>query len=149
MLPVAPQPAGQNDEKVPLRMSTTHMAGKLRRLAAIEILFLGYVFVVAEYAIGSFGSVFLGLFVLIRGHSPWQVALGMYLICLGINYLPMLRFAVAVRNKQNAQSDLRDEVPEKKSSMTKYRRLSLLLLVPLLVPIFGLSQMRTRPPGSL
>jgi hypothetical protein len=34
-----------------------------RRLAAIDILFLGYVFVLAEYALGSFGLLFLGLFV--------------------------------------------------------------------------------------
>jgi hypothetical protein len=130
-----------------MRMSTTNFASMFRRLAAIDILFLGYVFVLAEYALGSFGLLSMGLFVLIPGHSHGQVALGMYLICLGINYIPMLSYAVAIGNKQNAQNELRDELEDQKTAMTKYRRLSLLLLVPLLVPIPALSQMRPRPPS--
>jgi hypothetical protein len=120
-----------------------------RRLAAIDILFLGYVFFLAEYALGSFGLLSMGLFVLIHGHSDGQAALGMYLICLGINYIPLLSYAVVIGNKQNARNELRDELQAEETAMTKYRRLSLLLLVPLLVPIPALSQMRPRPPRSL
>jgi hypothetical protein len=48
----------------------------LRKLAAIDIVFLGYKFVLAEYAVGVFLSVALGLFALFRAHSFWQEALG-------------------------------------------------------------------------
>jgi hypothetical protein len=34
----------------------------------------------------------------------WQVALGIYLICLGINYVPMLANTVLIGNKQNAEA---------------------------------------------
>jgi hypothetical protein len=106
-----------------------------RKLAAIDIVFLGYKLVFAEYAFGVLFSIALGIFVLLRGHSVWQVVLGTYLISLGINYVPMFAYTVSIRNKQNAQTELADELREKRKAMSKYRRLSVLLLVPLLVPV--------------
>jgi hypothetical protein len=111
-----------------------------RKLAAIDIVFLGYKLVFAEYAFGVLFSMALGIFVLFRGHSVWQVLLGTYLICLGINYVPMFAYTVSIRNKQNAQTELADELWEKRKAMSKYRRLSVLLLVPLLVPILMLRE---------
>lgn len=106
-----------------------------RKLAAIDIVFLGYKLVFAEYAFGVLFSIALGIFVLFRGHSVWQVMLGTYLICLGINYVPMLAYTVSIGSKQNAQAELADELTEKRKAMSRYRRLSVLLLVPLLVPV--------------
>ncbi|MGI9069841.1 MAG: hypothetical protein ACR2JB_00575 [Bryobacteraceae bacterium] len=115
-------------------------ADNLRKLAAIDILFLGYKVIVAEYVVGVAFSLALGLFVLLRSHSFWQVALGAYLICLGINYVPMLAYAIAIANRQNAQAQISHELIEVRKAMSKYRRQSLLLLVPLLVPILAASQ---------
>ncbi len=111
----------------------------LRKLAAIDIAFLGYRFVLAEYAVGVFFSAALGLFVLFRSHSYWQFALGVYLICLGINYVPLLAYAVSIANKEAARSELAAELTDKPKAMAKYRRQSLLLLVPLLVAILALA----------
>ena len=83
----------------------------LRKLAAIDIAFLGYKFVLAEYAVGVFFSAALGLFVLFRGHSFWQVCLGIYLICLGINYIPMLAYTLSIADKGSAQAELGGEGP--------------------------------------
>ena len=117
----------------------------LRKLAAIDILFLGSRFIIIEFAVGAFLSAALGLFVLIRGHSFWQLALGIYLICVGINYLPMLAYAVSISNKERAQTELAGELANKRSAMAKYRGQSLLLLVPLVVPILALAhQLRIR-----
>jgi hypothetical protein len=77
-----------------------------RKLAAIDIAFLGYRFVLAEYATGVFFSAALALFVLYRGHSFWQVLLGIYLVCLGINYLPILACAVSMASKEAARAEL-------------------------------------------
>ena len=104
-----------------------------RKLAAIDIVFLGYRLILAEYAFGVLFSLALGVFVLLRRQSAWQLALGLYLICLGINYVPMLAYTVSIGNKQNAQAELADELTNKRRAMSKYRRLSALLLVPLLV----------------
>jgi hypothetical protein len=114
----------------------------LRKLAAIDIVFLGYRFVLAEYAFGVFFSVALGLFVLFRSHSSWQVLLALYLICLGLNYLPMLLYAIAIANKETAAAQLAGELTDKRSAMSKYRRQSLLLLVPLAVPLLALLHRR-------
>jgi hypothetical protein len=118
----------------------------LRKLAAIDIAFLGYKFVLAEYAIGVFFSAALGLFVLFRGHSFWQICLGIYLICLGINYVPMLAYTVSLANKEGARGELGDELTDKPGAMAKYRRQSLLLLVPLVAPILALIHRRAKGP---
>lgn len=90
----------------------------------------------------------LGCFVLFRSHSLEQVALGAYLVCLGINYVPMLIYTIAIGSRQNAQAEIADELANKgkKKAMSTYRRISLLLLVPLAIPIialaYGLSKAR-------
>jgi hypothetical protein len=110
----------------------------LRKLAAIDVAFLGDRFVVAEYAVGVFFSAALGLFVLFRGRSLWQVALGIYLISLGINYIPMLAYTLSIANKESALAELGAELSDKAGAMSKYRRGSLLLLVPLAAPILAI-----------
>jgi len=75
----------------------------LRKLAAIDILFLGSQFILAEFAAGVLLSTALGIFVLVRGHSFWQAVLGVYLVCLGINYVPMFACAVDITRKQSAR----------------------------------------------
>lgn len=115
-----------------------------RKLAAIDIVFLGSRFIIAEFAGGVILCVALGTFVLWRAGSVWQLLLGLYLIALGINYVPMLVYAVAIAGGKSARAELGDELTDKRRAMAKYRRQSLLLLVPLLVPIIALWQARRR-----
>jgi hypothetical protein len=110
-----------------------------RKLAAIDIAFLGRTVIIAEFAGGAVLSAALGLFVLFRQHSFWQVVLGVYLICLGINYLPMFAYAVSFPTRESAQSELAGELTDRRRAMSKYRRQSLLLLIPLLVPILAVA----------
>ena len=123
----------------------------LRKLAAIDIVFLGFRLVVGEYAFGVVFSTALGIFVLIRSHSLWQVALGAYLICLGLNYVPMLAYTISIANKQNGRAELGEELQNRRRAMTKYRWLSLLLLVPLALPVLVITRKalgpRARKPG--
>jgi hypothetical protein len=121
-------------------MRTYLRAVNFRRLAAIDIALLGYKFVLTEYASGVVLSAALAIFVLFRGHSFWQTLLGVYLICLGINYVPMLVYTLAIASRQNAQAQMADELAEKRRALSKYRRQSLLLLVPLLVVILAVAQ---------
>ena len=58
-----------------------------RKLAAIDIAFLGARLIIAEYAIAVLVAPALGVLTLVRGGSYWQLALGLYLILLGINYV--------------------------------------------------------------
>jgi len=68
-----------------------------RKLAAIDIALLGPKVMVGEFACGVLLCAALGSFVLLRGHGPMpQLLLGLYLISLGVNYVPMLIHAIAI-----------------------------------------------------
>ena len=109
-----------------------------RKLAAIDIIFLGPKFIIIEFAGGVLLCAALGVFILFRGHSLTQLVLGLYLISLGINYVPMLIYAVAITKGDSARREIGNELDDKSRAMAKYRRQSVLLLVPLLVPIIAL-----------
>lgn len=114
------------------------MSIDLRKLTAIDIAFLGRKVVVAEFAGGVVLPTALGLFVLVRGHSFWQIVLGVYLLCLGINYAPMFAYAMAIPTQDHAREEMAEELADKGRAMSKYRRQSMVLLVPLAVPILAL-----------
>src|SRR5262249_5006471 len=101
----------------------------------------------SEFTFGVLFSAALGVFVLLRGHrSPAQIALGLYFISLGLNYIPMLVFAIAINKAKSARAELGNELDNKRAAMKEYRRQSLWLLVPLVVPIVALT--RTRKYGT-
>lgn len=95
-------------------------ASSVRKLAAIDILFLGFKFAFVEYVFGVLFSIALGVFVLFRGHTTGQIALGIYLLSLGINYVPMVVYTLSIANKQNAVAELGDELNDKSRAMSKY-----------------------------
>lgn len=119
-----------------------------RKLVAIDIVFLGSIFIIAEFASGVVLCVALGIFVLVRGNSFWQMALGLYIISLGINYVPMLIYALVMTKYKSARTELGDELNDQRRAMAKYRRKSLLLLVPLLVPLVALCREHRRASGE-
>ena len=79
-------------------------------------------------------------FGLIRSHATWQILLGVYLLLLGINYVPMLTCAIDIARPGTAAAELGDELLDKNAAMRKYRRQSLWLLVPLVAPVAWLVQ---------
>jgi hypothetical protein len=114
-----------------------------RKLAAIDLVFLGPKIIISEFAFAVLFSPALGVFVLLRGNrTPTQIALGCYLISLGLNYFPMLVYAVAINAMKSARTELGNELEDKRAAMRKYRRQSIWLLMPLIVPIVALTQAR-------
>ena len=114
-----------------------------RKLAAIDLVFLGPKVIIAEFVAGVFLSAALGIFVLVRSHgSPAQIALGLYLITLGLNYVPMLIYAVVITKGNSASAQLGSELENKRVAMANYRRQSLWLLVPLVLPLVALTEGR-------
>jgi len=116
----------------------------VRKLAAIDLHFLGPKVILTEFALGVLGPVVLGLLTL-RGaarHSwPWGLTLfGAYLLSLGVNYIPLLMHAVDLVRSRNASAEIAEELSERAAAFRKYRRQSLLLLVPLVVPIAAIAQ---------
>jgi len=104
----------------------------LRKLAALDIAFLGYRLILAEYVFAVVLSLALGIFILARGHSGWQILLGVYFLCLGMNYVPMLWWTLAIGSRENARTEVEQEMSDRPATMARFRRVSLTLLVPLL-----------------
>lgn len=115
-----------------------------RKLVAIDLVFLGSKAIITEFSAGVFLSPALGIFVLVREHgSVAQTVLGLYLISLGVNYIPILVYAIAITRARSVRAELGGELDNKRVTMAKYRRQSLWLLVPSVVPLTVLSQART------
>ena len=111
-----------------------------RKLAAIDIVFLGYKLVLAEYVCGVALPVILGVLSLAKSQSILQSLVGVYLISLGINYTPMLIYTVSIGSRDKARAELSDELSQQREAMAKYRKLSILLLLPLFVPLSAWSK---------
>jgi hypothetical protein len=63
---------------------------------------------------------------------------------LGINYAPLFLYAVRLQSHGSAHAEIADEADDKKKLFRKYRRQSLWVLVPFLVPVVALAQERRR-----
>ena len=111
-----------------------------RKLAAVDIAFLGSRLILAEFSIGVFGSLALGFLTLLRSHSVRGIALGSYLLFIGINYVPLLVYAIRIVRLGSARDEIAEERADKREMFRKYRRQSLLLLVPLAVPILAMGR---------
>jgi hypothetical protein len=121
----------------------------VRKLAALDIAFLGPKLILAEFSLGIFLSAAIGLLTLKRSHSGWQILLGGYLLTLAVNYVPLLLYAIAIVRHRSAQIEVAHEVADRNRSFRRYRRQSLLLLIPFAVPILAFAQERqkAREPG--
>ena len=117
---------------------------EVRKLAAIDLLFLGSKVILAEFGLGVIGPPALGLLTLVRSHSPWQTVFGVYLLSLGVNYVPLLLYSIAMVRRGSAADEMAGELADRDRAFRKYRRLSLLLLVPLVMPILAILQERQR-----
>ncbi len=121
---------------------------RVRKLVAVELVFLGPKIVFAEYgfavtigaAIGVL-SVRVGIF---RTHAIWQVLVGAYLLSLALTYAVLLGCAIGMARQGDARAQVADELSDTRSTFRRYRRQSLWLLVPLVVPIAAMLQ-REKP----
>lgn len=113
----------------------------IRKLAALDIAFLGPVLIITEFLVGVIGPLLLGGWIALRGHSWSQYLTAFYFVALGVNYVPLLVYALLIRNKETARGELVEELSEdQRIVMRRYRRGSLLLLIPFVVPVLAFAQ---------
>jgi hypothetical protein len=114
-----------------------------RKLAAVDMAFLGPRLILAEFSIGVFGSAGLGIVTLVRSHSFTGWLFGTYLLFLGLNYIPLLVYAIDLARHGTARQEIaEEEFAGKERLFRKYRRMSLWLLVPLFIPIVEIIRYR-------
>jgi hypothetical protein len=120
----------------------------VRKLAAIDLYFLGPYLIVAEFALGVVGPLMLGVLTLrMASRRGWPLGLtlfGGYLLLLGVNYVPMLLHGISLVLSRSVSREIADELSDRRAAFRKYRRQSLYLLVPFLVPLLAILQRERR-----
>ena len=117
---------------------------QVRKLIAVELIYLGPKIVFAEYGFAVLVGAAIGILSLrvglLRTHLLWQVLLGVYLLFLALTYAVLLWLAIAMAHRGDAREEIADELPGVPATFRKYRRQSLWILVPLVVPLAALRQ---------
>ncbi|MDG6926628.1 MAG: hypothetical protein JRN09_08745 [Nitrososphaerota archaeon] len=123
----------------------------VRKLAALDLHFRGTRRIIVEFGLGAFGSGALGLVALLFGDmkSPFVIWLGVYLLLLGVDYVPLLAYGVSIARSGTAQEEIREELADFAHSRWKYGLQQTLLMVPLFIPALALWQETHGGPRAL
>ena len=102
---------------------------------------LGTPVILAEYALGVLLPLGLGLLSLRSGLAglarlDWQTILGVWLVGIGVNYIPMLTYATVIARAGTAKAEGQPEFARAR----RYGIQQVILLVPCLVAIIALVQ---------
>ena len=108
----------------------------VRKLVSLDITLHGNRFILTEFGLGTPGIILLGLFVLATG----QPILGAYLILTGINYIPLLVFAIATVRRGTAESDVQADLAANPHYVRKYSLQQFLIFFPLSMIVLALVQ---------
>ena len=111
-----------------------------RKLAAMDIATLGPTFIIGNFAGVAVVCLSLGTFILWGADSCQKLTVGFYFFSLGINYMFMLFYALEINNRESAHAAIGNELDKERGAMAQYRRQSMYLLLPLVVPIVALKR---------
>lgn len=122
-----------------------HAIINIRKLVALDIVFHGPKLIVAEFAFAVFVTVGIALVIAVPGFfsghfSLNQILWSSYILCIGLNYVPLLLYAISIVQRGSAQEEAALELAQRERYARKYTRQSFLLLLPLVVPILAVYQ---------
>ncbi len=124
----------------------------IRKLAALDIVFHGPRLILAEFALavvicGGFGAFSLFAYFRNPAHSLFVAVLGFFLTWIALNYLPLLLYAIGIVRGKSAECEVAFELEHKDFYARKYTLQSLLLILPLVVPVLAIFQEVQRSKG--
>jgi hypothetical protein len=108
----------------------------IRRLVALDVYLHGPRFILTEFGAGTPAIIAVGLF-LIRSGQP---SMGAYLVLTGINYVPLLVYAVLVVRARTAAEEIQDGMSADRHYVRRYSVQQLLIFVPLAVFLLAVWQ---------
>lgn len=113
----------------------------IRKLAAVDMAWLGAPVILTEYALGIVLPLLLGLLTLrpvLSGQAlaGWQTVLGGWLVGIAANYVPLFTYAVIIARARTAKEEGGPEFARAR----RYGVQQVMILVPLLVAIIALVQ---------
>jgi len=127
-------------------MKNNYAVMNIRKLAALDIAFHGPKFILIEFAFGVLGCATPGLFSLYYGlfhdpnHSQFAIIMGIILLWIALNYVPLLIYAINIVKHQSAHQEVAYELEHRDKYAGKYLRQSTLLLIPLAIPTLAVYQ---------
>jgi hypothetical protein len=120
----------------------------VRKMVAIDLLIHGKRFILIEFGVGTPFMVALGAFILWRASALTDGAfigallLGIYLLSLACNYLPLLLYAITFVRRGDAAAAVRYEAAHLAKYAPWYGKQQMLLFIPFLVLALALWQER-------
>lgn len=117
----------------------------IRKLAALDMLLHGVRLIQAEFGIGILVPVMLGVRLLRAGWSPaaksgWDIGLGLWLIGMAANYVPLFIYTILIARAGTIQEEGQPELPQVK----RYSLQQVIIFVPFLVAALAVMQERRR-----
>jgi hypothetical protein len=117
----------------------------VRKLAALDIVFHGPKFILAEFALGVFMCAAFGIFSIYAGffHGPslFMTFIGCFLLWIAFNYIPLLFYAISIVRHKSAEQEVAFELAHKDRYAGKYTLQSaILILAPLGLLILAVYQ---------
>ena len=114
----------------------------VRKLAALDMAVHGKPFIVVEFGVGVLGCLVLGALSVtagIRSGATWELLLGVALLWIALNYIPLLIHALDLARRGTARQEAANEIdyPE---LIRRYTFRQLWILVPLAVVIMEIAQ---------
>ena len=116
---------------------------EVRKLAAVDMVWLGERIVVAEYALGVLLPLALGIFSIKAGvaqQSAWQTVVGVWLVTIAANYVPLFLYAWSIMRAGTVEQEGRAELARAR----RYGVQQTMILVPFLVVGVALVQEHRR-----
>jgi hypothetical protein len=117
----------------------------IRKLAALDMTLHGTRFIIAEFAVGIVLPLIFGFFSLRAGLSgtvqvPRQIVLGLWLIGVAVNYIPLFLYAVDLARKGTVKEEGQPELAHVK----RYSIQQAILFIPLIVAVLAIVQEASR-----
>ena len=119
----------------------------IRKLVALDIILHGRPFILTEFGLGTLLAIVLGLQLIYSGSSSGDaasLAVGAYLVLIGVNYVPLLIYAIIISKKNSAENEAESEIQQK----SNYNKQQFLILIPLLVFLITVVQELKRNIGT-
>ncbi len=102
----------------------------VRKLVALDISLHGNRFILAEFGIGTPVIIAVGLLLMLSSAS---YILGVYLLMTGVNYVPLLVFAVMIVRAGTARQEVEYGLSHDSHYVRRYSTQQLLIFVPLAI----------------
>lgn len=117
----------------------------VRKLAALDLVFHGSRFILIEFAGAVVVGLGLGIFILLAyfrnpGHPVLALLVGLVICLIGLNYVPLLLYAISITRHKSAQQEVAFELEHKDFYAPRYGFQSFLLVIPLVIPLLAIFQ---------